>query len=88
MEIYSTAILARAFDRFLFPDEIFTKGAVFHQLCSRKQPNKPGIGEAPDIYISTISTQDDSSLPDKILLVGDWKKSEFRTACTETHDMH
>ena len=87
MEIYSTAILARAFDRFLFPDEIFTKGAVFHQLCSRKQPNigEPGIGEAPDIYISTISTQDDSSLPDKILLVGDWKKSEFGTACTETH---
>ena len=82
MEIYSTAILAS----FLFPDDIFTKGAVFHQLCSRKQPNKPDIGEAPDIYISTISTtQDDSSLPDKILLVGDWKKSEFGTACTETH---
>ena len=41
----------------------------------------PGSGEAPDIYISTTQ----NSRPDKTLLVGDWKKSEFEIACTETH---
>ena len=43
--------MARALDRFLFPDQLKTLGGCYHQLPSRAVTNKP---EAPDVTVMAL----------------------------------
>lgn len=80
MEQASTAIIARNLDRFLFPDRMCHLAASYHQLPSRKFPNKLGSAEAPDLYV--LKTE--KNLPLVPILFGDWKRDNFESARIET----
>ena len=76
-ELASTAIIARMFDRFLFPD--CKLGACLHQMPTRKREQGT---ERSDMYCLTLKNY----IPERPLLVSAWKKynEEIEKAGYET----
>ncbi len=79
LELTLTPLLARALDRFLFPDNILHKGACLHRLpvsCN----NQTHSAERPDFYILELA----DAIPQTPIGVSDFKKDSLEKAHNES----
>ena len=69
--------MARALDRFLFPEKLKMLGRCYHQLPSRAVTNKP---EAPDVTVMALQ----GNVPTMAILMADGKNSGVEGAEIES----
>ena len=77
-ELLKIALMARALDRFLFPDDqLKTLGGCYHQLPSRAGTHRP---EAPDVTVMALQ----GNVPTSTVLMADGKNSGLEAAEIES----
>ena len=76
-EVTQTALLARALDRFLFPDDEVEAGACVHQLPVHGTVSTP---ECADFYVLKL----EGALPNRPIAIADYKKTNSDAAARES----